>query len=158
MNNQIRARVDAFVDDLSSLIQEAALQAVQAALGGGGMRRAASPTSSAGAAPKNGRRKKAGRPGGGRSVDRAAVLEAIQAAGAPVRSATLAGVLGSSPPLLKPVLDELVASGQVKRAGMARGTTYEAGSGGGGSATPRKKKASKKAGRKKAGRRKTTTK
>ena len=157
MNNQIRARVDAFVDDLSSLIQEAALQAVQAALGGGGMRRAAS-SASAAAAPKNGRRKKAGRPGGGRSVDSAAVLEAIQAAGAPVRSATLAGVLGSSPPLLKPVLDELVASGQVKRAGMARGTTYEAGSGGGGSATPRKKKASKKAGRKKAGRRKTTTK
>ncbi len=147
-NSEIRARVDAFVQDLSGLIRETALQAVQEVLGGRATRTAAPVPVRAAASP---RRKKARRKrtGGGKRVDAGTVLAAIQAAGAPVRSETLAGALGSRAPLLKPVLDELVASKQIKRAGMARGTTYEAGSGGGGGASPAtKKKATRKRSRK----------
>ena len=76
-----------------------------------------------------------------------------------MRSETLAGMLGTNSASLKPALDELVASGQVKRAGMARGRTYTAGSSGGGGASqaPGKKMAAKKRS-KKAGRLKARTK
>ncbi len=149
----IRARVDAFVEDLSTLIRQAALEAVQEALGGRATRTAAPVPARAAAGP---RRKKARRkrPGGGKSVAPATALAALQAAGGPVLAEKIASTLGTNSTALRPTLEELMASGHVKRAGKKRGTTYEAVSGGGGGAAPATKKAakkrSKKAGRKKA--------
>ena len=110
----IRARVEAFVDELTDLIREAALDAVQEALVRDG---AAAPARKL-AGP---RRKKAGRRRRA-AVDTAKVLAAIQAH-AGQRTEVIAKSMGTDSKALKPAIDELVAGGQVTRKGKARGTT-----------------------------------
>ncbi len=141
----IRARVDAFVEDLTGLIREAALEAVQEALVRDGSISRASIASAAG--PK--RRKKAGRRSR-RAVDTDTVLEAIRAH-AGERTEVIAKSLGTDSKALKPAIDELVAAGRVSRRGKARGTTLHIGGGSAGGGATRKKAGR----RKKAARRKT---
>lgn len=142
----IRARVDAFVEDLTGLIREAALEAVQEALVRDGSLPRAAATRVAG--PK--RRKKAGRRSR-RAVDTATVLEAIRAHQGE-RTEVIAKSMGTDSKALKPAIDELVADGRVSRRGKARGTTLHIGGGGSGSGGATRKKAGR---RKKAARRKT---
>lgn len=138
----IRARVDAFVGELSGLIREAALEAVQEAL----LRDAAGVTTT---------RRKPGRPAkqAGRrsraSFDAATVLAAIQA-NPGTRTEIIAKGLGTDSKALKSAIDELVDTRQITRRGKARGTTLHP-TGGGAPAAPRatKKKASRKKRRRK---------
>jgi hypothetical protein len=142
---QIRARVDAFVGELSGLIREAALEAVQEAL----VRDAAGISTS---------RRKPGRPakqGGRRSraaFDAATVLAAIKADPG-TRTEIIAKGLGTDSKALKPAIDELVATKQITRKGKARGTTLHP-TGSSASAPVAKKKASRKKRRRKASSRK----
>lgn len=139
---QIRARVDAFVGELSGLIREAALEAVHEALS----------RDAAGMTPM---RRKPGRPAkkaGRRSsaaFDAATVLAAIKADPG-TRTEIIAKGLGTDSKALKPAIDELVETKQIVRKGKARGTTLHP-TGGGAPAAPRatKKKASRKKRRRK---------
>ena len=121
----IRAQVDAFVNDISRLVREAALAAVEEVL-----TRATSPTSgpkratrepaAAGKKPK-GRR---GRPRKTEVADSAAVLRLVGAAEGGARVEVMVKELGMPSAFMKPAVAELVAAKKVHRVGKARGTKY----------------------------------
>ena len=137
---QIRARVDAFVGELSGLIREAALEAVHEAL----VRDAAGISTTR---RKPGRpAKQAGRRSRGAAFDAATVLAAIKS-NPGTRTEIIAKGLGTDSKALKPAIDELVATKQISRKGKARGTTLHP-TGGGSAAPAAKKKATRKKRRK----------
>lgn len=144
---EIRARVDAFVDDLTDLIHQAALESVSEVLAGQGFSAPARP------AAQGPRRKKKVSRRAGRAVDTATVLDAIRSMPGS-RTELIAKSLGTNSMALKPAIDALVADGMVTRRGKARGTTLHpsGGAGGGGIARKAKKTSRKK---KKRGRKKT---
>ena len=141
---QIRARVENFVDELTGLIREAALEAVQEAIlrdaGGRGPTRRKSGTGRT--AKKRGRRSRS-------AFDAATVLAAIQS-NPGTRTEIIAKGLGTDSKALKSAIDELVETNQITRRGKARGTTLHPT--GGGAAPAAKRATRKKAARKKRGR------
>jgi hypothetical protein len=170
LESQLKSRINAFAAELSDLVREAALEAVQGALGDG-----AAPTKRRGPGRPPGsatrRKKKPGRPAGHRKPGRprtkpvastAAVLAQVNEADG-IGVTEIAASLGMNSDAVKPVMVELLASKHVRKTGVRRGTKYHgkgAGAGvgavaGGKKAT--KKKARRKGGKKRGGRRKTAT-
>lgn len=151
MNTTIRARVDSFVEDLSDLIRQAALDAVQQALQG----RTSTGARPAGVASKKKAGRKAGPPAAGKrgpgrppsvptaETERKAnqLLELIRQQPG-LRLEEISRTVGASTDDLRAAITLLVDQGRVRREGKARGTRYVAGGGGG---------ARKKAGKKSAG-------
>jgi len=152
----IRACVDSFVEELSALVRQAALDSVQEAL--------ISVGASAPAPARRGRprkkaaapvRRKASKKRGRRSS--ALVSKTTDSALAYIRTnpgcsvGDIGAGLGSSTKELRLPLMKLLADGKLRTTGQKRGTRYHAGGGGG------RKKAKRKTTRKKA-KRKTTRK
>lgn len=142
---QIRASVEAFVNELSALIRAAALESVRDAFHSGSGR-AAAPRGQAQPA----RAAKPKRRRSNRSVDTATVLAAIQA-NPGTRTEIYAKSLGVHSTQLKAAIDALVNTGQLVRKGKARGTTLHP-TARGGAASTAKPASKKKASRKKRGR------
>jgi hypothetical protein len=151
LNQQIRERIDAFVEEISGLVHEAALESVLAALGGTSARAA---SVSGGAPSGRGRRSKkkasrkakarrvgpakgmrrkakgrkvarrgAGRGAGGASPER--VLSYLRS-NPDQRLEEVARGLGVASSKLKGPVGELLEAGTITRAGRARGTRYSA--------------------------------
>lgn len=152
IDEQIRARVDEFVAELSDLIRVAAFQAVEEALGGSvsgaGARRAPGPVRR----KKKAARRAAGRgAAGGAATGSEDVLAHIR--GNPgLRLEEMSTSMGVASASLRPAVQQLLAEGRVRTEGRARGTRYFAGGGGRG-AKKKRGGARRKAGRKKGGRR-----
>jgi len=151
---QIRARIDALVEDLTGLIRQAALEAVQDALMGTRSSAPARASKPAGAS----RKKKAGRRSSKKlkSLDTETVYAAIKSHPGE-RTEVIAQSLGTGSKALKDAIDELVATKRIKRKGKARGTSLHLAGGGVRKATS-KKTGKKKAGKKKAGKKKASRK
>jgi hypothetical protein len=147
IESQLKSRIDAFAAELSDLVREAALKAVQGALGDG-----AAPAQRRGPGRPRGsgtRRKKTGRkPGRPRTkpvASTAQVLAQVNKADG-IGVTEIAAALGMNSDAVKPVMVELLASKQVRKTGVRRGTKYHAQ--GAGAVVGRKKTAKKKAKRK----------
>ena len=151
-DSAIRARVDDFVNELSDLIRQAALEAVEESLMG---RARPARSSSAGTATRAsaGGRKKRGRRGGRSKAgaDPQKILSFVAKSPEGARVEEMARELGLSSESIKPTVAALLAAKQVRREGKARGTRYFVGGGGASSGVGRKKGRRKK----KAARRKT---
>ncbi len=137
MAKNIQAQIDQCINDfarqLESLVREAAVDAVQAALGGGSSmsaapRRAPAAASHGPVAGKVGKRaskkrgKRAGRRGGV-AVDAQTVLNALSKEDG-LRINQLVSMLGANQDALKITLTELMDAKVIEKKGKARGTTY----------------------------------
>lgn len=137
MAKNIQAQIDQCINDfarqLESLVREAAVDAVQAALGGGSSmssvpRRAPAAVSHGPVAGKVGKRaskkrgKRAGRRGGV-AVDAQTVLNALSKEDG-LRINQLVSMLGANQDALKITLTELMDAKVIEKKGKARGTTY----------------------------------
>jgi hypothetical protein len=130
-NQNIRALVDQFVEQLSAEVHASALASVEEALRRSGTSAGAAParrgpgrpakaaSASTGSKP---RRKKRGRKAKAGKVSSEALLAAIKKHNGE-RTEVIANDLGVSSKVFKPQLDELIAAGTVKRKGKARGST-----------------------------------
>jgi hypothetical protein len=163
LNTDIRARIDAFVAELTTMVKGAALESVRAVLGDGGMPARRGPgrppkAASASSAPSaTGARR--GRPpgkssrGGKRSteeVDQMAERIATFVKSNPgLGLEAIASGIGTSTKELKLPVIKLLASRTLRKTGQKRGTKYFAGGGGGrGAGTPARKSAPKRRGKK----------
>ncbi len=159
MNATIRDRVDSFVADLTQMIREAALEAVQQALGAGGAsaaRRSAGPgrkPSAAGKGSSAGGRKSPGAAPKGNAAQVAEKLLAEIRRQPGQRLEEIARALKTTTANLRPALDLLLGQGRVRTEGKARGTNYHVGTG-----TPVRKKAASKKAKKKSGKKKASKK
>lgn len=155
VESQIRNVIDQFVEEISQLVRQAAVEAVQEALGQGASERPKVQSARAGR-KKASRRgasasKKAGKRGRRTSEDLeaqgTAILEHVKA-NPGVRMEALSAALGEATKDLRRPVQELIASGRLRTEGARRGTQYFAG--GAGRKTSSKKSAKRsKAGRKK---------
>ena len=157
IDQQIRARIDDFVDELSALVREAAIEAVGEALrdgpatAGGGVRPAAHRKT----AKKVSRKKTAGK-----RVRRSAeqikeISEQVLAhvrANPGTRMGDIVSALGMEAKDLRRSVQELISAKRLRTKGQKRATEYFAGGRARGKRTVRKK-AARKATKKKAGRR-----
>ncbi len=147
----IRARVDAFVDDLSVLIREAALESVNEALGAvSGAKRASRTARKAGASRKPGPKKRRGKRVSRTAEQVAQLCEQMLLAvrKAPGRGlAEIAAEFGEEIKDVRRPMQFLIADGKIRTKGQRRGMKYFAAGGGGG---PKLKPAGSKAGKKKA--------
>lgn len=130
---QIRQRIEAFLEDIGTLVRQSAIAAVQDALSrggaGGGARRAAAPTAAPVARGRTGKRmgKKRGRRagGGGGSASAEQILSYLrQNPGA--RMEQISSALGAESARLRPVINQLISENAVRKAGERRGTSYTA--------------------------------
>lgn len=154
-NAELRARVDAFVSDLSDLIRQSALEAVRLSLGGD----TGAPVARRGRKPGRPAKAAAGRPArkGGRTRRSSEDLGQISGSfltyvkGNPGQRLEEIGTgMGVHTKELKRPVQLLLAEGSIRTEGQRRGTRYFAGGGGPG----RKAKAGKKAAKRKSGRKK----
>ncbi len=124
--DEIRARIDKFVQELDLLVRRQTLDALKAVLSGD----SPSPRASTSAAPARARR---GRRGAALSPETTGqVLASIQGAGeAGISASDIGKALGASSKDLRKVLQGLAAEGQIHTTGQRRGTRYHAGAGGG---------------------------
>lgn len=160
LDTQIRTCIDSFVEELSSLVRQAAVESVQEALGAG----AAPRTRRKVTRKKKATRAATARKGGRRSSESvAATAEAIVAH---VRSnpgqnvGEIGDALGLSSKDLKLPIQKLIEEKKLKTTGQRRGTRYHLGGRGGAkkaSAPLRKKKATRRKAAKKKTARKGTT-
>lgn len=122
--DEIRSRIDKFVQELDQLVRRQTLDALKAVLAGesGAPRAAAAPARTRG---RRGRRAAAPSP-----ETTAKALEFIQA-GQGVSVSEIATATGSNTKDLRKVLLALLAEKQIHTKGQRRGTRYHAGSGGG---------------------------
>lgn len=154
-NDQIRARVDEFVDGLRDLIQQAALEAVQVALGADSAPAARAPRAKQASAPravasvsrkKGGKRIRRNR----EALDQMGDLLVSHVTANPgTGMSDLVAATGVAAPVVRGPLNELLAAGRLRKEGDRRGTKYFAGSG---------KPAAKRSSRKKKARKATTKK
>jgi len=150
IDDQIRTRIDAFVEEISGLVRQAAVEAVRAALQGSTP--APSPAARRGRkpGPKAGR-KKATRKASGKRIRRSA--EDLERMGAALldhvrqnpgsRMEEISGALGEDTKDLRRPVQMLVDAGRLRTQGQKRATQYYAGAGKAGGAT-RKKRTAKK--------------
>jgi hypothetical protein len=168
VDDQIRTRIDAFVEEISGLVRKAAVEAVQEALqGSGSAPSSAAPRRGRKPGPKPGRkpgpRKATRKPASGKRIRRSAAdLERMGAAlldqvrkNPGSRMEEISAALGEDTKDLRRPVQMLVDAGQLRTQGQKRATQYYAGAG-----KPRatgKKRAAKKT-RKKATRKKARSK
>ena len=133
--DEIRARIDKFVQELDLLVRRQTLDALKAVLSGD----SPSPRASTSAAPAPARARR-GRRGAAPSPETTAqVLASIQGAGdAGIAASDIGKALGASSKDLRKVLQGLQAEGQIHTTGQRRGTRYHAGGGGGAKKVRRK--------------------
>lgn len=151
IDDQIRTRIDVFVEEISGLVRQAAVEAVRAALQG------STPAPSL-AAPRRGRkpgpgagRKKATRKASGKRIRRSA--EDLERMGAALldhvrqnpgsRMEEISSALGEDTKDLRRPVQMLVDAGRLRTQGQKRATQYYAGAGKAAGAT-RKKRTAKK--------------
>jgi hypothetical protein len=132
IEDQIKARIQAFVGELDLLVRKSTLEALRDVLGGApAVRRGP------------GRRPGPGRP---RTADVAGLGDAIVAhvkANDGQTVGEISKALSAAPKEAKKVIARLIASGALKKTGQKRGTRYHAGSG-----VPARSKRGKRPGRK----------
>ena len=171
LNTEIRARIDAFVQELTSIVKGAALESVRAALGDGAMparRGPGRPPKAAGGATgaRRGRPPASSSRGGKRSSDE--VDQMAERIATFVKSnpglglEAIASGIGTATKELKLPVIKLLASRTLRKTGQKRGTKYFAGGSGGSgggagssarkSAPKRRGKKARRAKRKRAGR------
>jgi hypothetical protein len=157
IEKQIQERIEVFVAELSGLVREAALGAVQEVLGGGAAPRRGRPrTTSKAPARRSAALRKPSKSGkrakrSGNQVE--AVAETILAhvkANAGTGVTDMGAALGMTPKEMRLPILKLLADKKLKTTGQRRGTKYHAG----GRGTATKKKASKKRATKKTTKRK----
>ncbi len=157
---RIRASVDAFVEQLSTLIRASALESVQEALGGSLPQAARKPGRPKGSTSRKAatRRTPSGRSGrrsaGDVEATQAQVLAFVKA-NDKCSVADVAASMGVSTKELQLPMRKLVEEGKLKTSGQRRGTRYHTGSG----RAPRKstpRKSTKKAVRRKSTKKKVT--
>ena len=129
LETQLRDRIDAFAEELSDLVKQAALEAVQGALDSGGApARRRGPGRPRGATTR--RKKKAdrrpGRPRTKKLASTAQVLAQVKR-GDGVGVTEIAAALGTTSDAVKPVMIELLAEKRVRKTGQKRGTKYHVG-------------------------------
>lgn len=164
IENDVRARVDEFVDELTLLIRRAALEAVHEALAGGSLPAAPRRGRPAGRKAKTGGRKKTARKSGGKRIRRTAEDLADLASGLVdyirahpgERLENISAALGATSKELRRPVQMLLAEGKLRTEGQRRGTTYFVGSGGKGA--PKKKAGGRKAKRKTSKKKRSTKK
>jgi hypothetical protein len=157
INKQIERRIQAFAEELNQLVRQAALAAVNDALGGRPVSRAAAAAPGRPAKATRGRRSAGGRRS---SQQMGNMMEAIKehvAANPGARMEHISKALGKSTVELRLPVNKLLADGVIRKQGEKRATEYFPGGGGGGGGrrkTAAKRKTSKKRARKKTTRRK----
>ena len=155
LDREIRACVDAFVEDLTTLVKQAAMESVQEALGGTVAPRRRGPGRPRKTAKKRGTRKKRIRRTSG-DVDAIAakVLSHVKANPGSGVTEIAASLRTTSKDLRLPIL-KLLEEKKLRTTGQRRGTKYHAG-GRRGPVTRKRKAAKKKARKKKRVAKKTT--
>jgi hypothetical protein len=128
LDSELRSKIDSFLEELSTLVKQAALDSVHAALGNGGapLRRGPGrPRGRASAATAGA--------GGKRSSDQvdatAARIATFVRSNPGSRLEQIAAGLGTASQELKLPVIKLLGSKQLKKTGQKRGTKYFAGSG-----------------------------
>ncbi len=132
IDTQIRNRIDSFLKEIGDLVRQSALAAVQDALGGGGSgaRRAAAPMATPGAAAAKPARaaKRTTKKRGRSNVDYDALRSAIQSllsnAHDGMRMEQLVEATHHDSYVLRKPVNEMLASGQIRKTGEKRGTKY----------------------------------
>jgi hypothetical protein len=157
VEDQIRTRIEEFVDELTRLVRESALSAFEQALG------TARPAANAAKRKPPARAASAPPAGGGRGRASAASIVERVSAEPGLRVDELAKGLGTTSATLQPLVRQLLQTGDLRTEGQRRGTRYFPGDGTPpAAATGRKKKRAARKGRRKAarkaGRRKTAAK
>jgi hypothetical protein len=151
LDSEIRSRIETFLEEISTLLKQAALDSVRAALGDDATPARRGP----GRPPKTATGTRAvGRPKGGggkrssEQVDEMAerVLAHVKANPGDSLEAISRGIGIATKELKLPVI-KLLSQRQLKKTGQKRGTKYFAGAGKGGTARKASKKAGRKAGR-----------
>ena len=169
LDTEIRSRIDSFLEELSALVKQSAVEAVREALGQGGGNGAATPArrgpgrprgsgsqGGSGSGAGNGRKKAGRRASGGGGKRSAEFLDKVgEAVLAYVRSNPGSGAeaigreLGLSAKEMALPIKKLLSEGQLRTEGQRRGTKYFAGGrgggGGGGSGNGRRSKGARKA-------------
>lgn len=166
IEQQISESVDKFVEELSQLVRQAALESVSEALGGSAPAQPRRGTSARkttaarrGKAGKKAGRKKAA--GGRERRSTAAVADVAEALLAHVKAnpgqsiSDIAAALGATSKELRLPVLKLIEDGKLRTTGQRRGTKYFAGRGGARPAAKKKTARKKKATRKKKAARKT---
>jgi hypothetical protein len=147
LNSDIRSRIDAFVDELTSIVKAAALDSVRAALGESPMpaRRGPGRPPNAAAGARRGRppgsanKSSAGGKRSSEEVDQMAERIATFVKSNPgLGLEAIASGIGTSTKELKLPVIKLLANRTLRKTGEKRGTKYFAGGSGGGSAAARK--------------------
>lgn len=131
LDQQIRSRIDAFIEELSTLVREAALESVQAALGAGPARGPGRPRKAAAPASGDIRRRAVRRGRGGKrtseEIDALAVKLHAYVKSNPGNTIERIGkaIAIDTKELKLPVI-KLLAEKKLKTTGQRRGTKYHA--------------------------------
>jgi hypothetical protein len=157
INKQIEQRIQAFAQELNQLVREAALQAVQDALGGGS--RPASRTSGTARAAKapGGARRTGGRRSSQQMATMMAAVRDFVASNPGARMEQISKGVGRSTVQLRLPVNKLLQEGHLQKRGEKRATEYFVGGGGGGraKAASKRKTAKRKTAKRKTAKRKT---
>lgn len=148
IEEQIRERIEQFVDELTQLVRESAMSAVSEALG----ESVGAPRARGGAARPRMERARGGRRSGGRRTG--PELLAFVSANPGMRVDEIATAMGTTSKGLQPAIKQLLADGALTKEGQRRGTRYFMGSGEVGSAASAAPVRKKKRGKRKASRKK----
>jgi hypothetical protein len=150
INRQIEQRIQAFAQELNQLVRQAALEAVQDALGG---QRTARPTFTAArpaASAPRGRRGAGGRRSPGQMEQMMASVRDYVAANPGTRMEKLSAAVGASTAELRLPVLKLLEEGAIRKQGEKRATEYFPGNGR--AQASRKRSTAKKARRRRAAR------
>ena len=121
LEREIRERIEAFLSEISELVQAQALAAVQEVFGGEAVGRARAP--SAGLTSARGARRTRRSPSRGREVGAEAVLDYVRFHEGE-RMEQIAAGLGTTTPALRAAVSELLGSRVLRTEGQRRGTRY----------------------------------
>lgn len=151
INRQIEQRIQAFAQELNQLVRQAALEAVQDALGAGQRVARPSPARPGAKAPR------ARRGAGGRrsSQQMERMMRSVRdqvAANPGIRMEQLSDAVGASTAELRLPVTKLLQQGAIRKKGEKRATEYFPGNSGGRTKAPTKRRTAKKSRRKRASR------
>lgn len=148
INRQIEQRIEAFAQELNQLVRQAALEAVQDALGAGAQAARPAPSQPA-AKARRGRRAAAGGRRSSQQMER--MMRSVQeqvAANPGIRMEQLSAAVGVSTSELRLPVTKLLDQGTIRKKGEKRATEYYPGNSGGRSKAATKRRTAKKTRRK----------